>query len=156
MLNLRNRTQNKLILAIICIIGMALLVFISSSLFSSTHKNIVEKFYKFEQRKEFTNSYALFHPLMMEKFSREWYFTQRNHIFFDHFEVDTFQFKIGNSQKLKEWKMSADSEPLSNVYKYPVTLTFNSKKFGYFTLQQDVYVTKEETDGAWKILWSYK
>jgi hypothetical protein len=155
MLNLR-KTKNKLNLAIICIVGIALFFLISSSLFSSTHKNIVEKFYKYEQRKEFTSSYALFHPLMQEKFSREWYFTQRNHIFFDHFEVETFQFNIGKSKKLKEWRMFEDTKPLKNVYKYPVTLTFNSKKFGNFTLQQDVYITKEETDGDWKILWSYK
>ncbi len=138
------------------VIGVLLLVLVGSRLFGPSQSDIVTKFYKYEQRMDFTHSYDLFHPFMQDKFSREWYFRQRYHVFFEHFEVDTFQFNVGKRKKLSEWQMSVDSPLLKDVYMFTVTKMYNSNRFGNFSMIQEVYVAKDEESGNWKILWSYE
>lgn len=152
---MRRRGNPQIIIgAVAGIVIIALLVFGGSKMFSSKPKDIVSKFYKYEQRMDFTHAYDLFHPLMQENFSREWYFSERHRIFFDHFDVDTFQYTVGKGTKLSEWQMSEDSPVLEDVYRYPVTKTYRSARFGNFSIHQDVFTAKDE-DGSWKLLWSY-
>ncbi|RXJ01662.1 hypothetical protein DS745_09275 [Anaerobacillus alkaliphilus] len=147
---------SKIIFFVLAIVIVLLLFLVGKTLFGPSQSDIVKSFYKYEQKMDFTHSYDLFHPLMQDKFSREWYFRQRYHVFFEHFEVDTFQFTVGKGKKLSEWQMSEDSLLLENVYMFTVTKSYNSKRYGNFSLIQDVFVAKDDETGKWKVLWSYK
>ncbi|MBD8069444.1 hypothetical protein F7888_10655 [Bacillus sp. PS06] len=121
----------------------------------SQAKRVVDRFYQLEQDSDFGNAWDLFHPLMKDKFTRRGYIQDRNHVFMQHFDVSTFSYTIGKVKSLKSWKMSRESDPLNDVYRVPITQTFKSK-FGTFTLNQDVFVTKDKENGDWLILWSYE
>ncbi|RKL68094.1 hypothetical protein CR203_06255 [Salipaludibacillus neizhouensis] len=147
----RQRQQTTPILiagSAVLLIILLLITFISSS----PEEKVVKEFYEYEQKQEFWNSYELFHPHMKKRFSRSKYIDQRAHIFVDHFDVDTYDLTIGSSKKIKEWQMSDDHQPLSNVYQIPVTKTYQSQ-FGKFSILQNVYAVKEE--GEWHIMWDY-
>lgn len=131
---------------------LLILILIITLLSLGAEEKVVKQFYKYEQEQEFWNSYELFHPQMKERFSRSRYIDQRAHIFVDHFDVDTYDLEVGNSKKIKEWQMSEDHEPLTNVYEIPVTKTYRSQ-FGEFSILQSVYAVKES--GEWYVMWNY-
>lgn len=113
----------------------------------------VRKFYQFEQKGIFSESWNMFHPLMRERFSKGHYIQDRAHVFLNHFGVETFDVIIGEAEKMDEWKITGEAEPFKNVYKVPVTMVYKGK-YGNFNIQQDVFAVKE--DDGWKILWDYK
>lgn len=113
----------------------------------------VRKFYQYEQKGNFSESWDMFHPLMQERFSKGHYIQDRAHVFLNHFGVDTFDVVLGDAEKMDRWKMTGEAEPLEDVYKVPVTMVYKGK-YGNFNIQQDVFAVKEE--GEWKILWDYK
>lgn len=119
----------------------------------SQAKRTVEAFYNYEEKSDFASAWELFHPLMKQRFTRRGYIQDRNHVFMGHFDVSTFEYTVGDPKLLKTWKMSREADPLTEVYRIPITQTFKSK-FGTFTLSQDVFVTNEEDE--WVILWSYE
>ncbi|SDK02157.1 hypothetical protein [Sediminibacillus albus] len=123
--------------------------------FSPGHqaKKAVHAFYSFEQEGMYAESYALFHSLMKEKFEKGDYLQDRAHVFMNHFGVESFSYSLGRTDKIKNWKMSKDAEPLEVVYKITVTQVFKGT-YGNFSLVQDVYAAKD--DGKWTILWNYR
>ncbi|ARK32223.1 hypothetical protein [Halalkalibacter krulwichiae] len=148
----KNRQQP---IQLFMIFGVFLVVIALLFAFFPTNSGVqvIKTFYKHEQKQEFWNSYELFHPFMKERFTRNRYIDQRSHIFVSHFGVETYELEFGRSKKVKNWKMTQDHEPIEEVFKVPVTKTYESD-YGRFTIQQDVFAAKE--DGNWYVLWDYK
>lgn len=115
-------------------------------------KIVIDRFYYFEQNGNFSNSWAMFHPYMKEKFSKAHYLQDRVHVFFNHFGVDTFEYHVGELKEINGWIFEEGFDPI-DVYSAPVTKTFKSK-YGNFTITQNVYAAKVQ--GEWTILWDYK
>jgi hypothetical protein len=115
-------------------------------------ERVVSKFYHLEQQGDFGGSWELFHSQMKKKFDKQTYIQKRAHVLMQDFGTQTFDFEIGRVHTEKDWKMASDAAQLTDVYWFPVYMTFHST-FGYFTLEQNVYVTKEKDE--WRILWSY-
>ncbi len=113
----------------------------------------VETFYTYEQDGAYSDSWAMFHPFMQEKFPKGRYLQDRAHVFMNHFGVTTFSFIIGEAVELKNWKPEEGAESIDVVYKVPVSQIYKGK-YGNFTLVQNVFVT--EVDNKWKVLWNYK
>ncbi|MFD2761116.1 hypothetical protein [Lentibacillus juripiscarius] len=114
---------------------------------------VVETFYTYEQDGAFSDSWAMFHPFMQEKFPKGHYLQDRAHVFMNHFGVTTFSFTVGEAVEMNNWKPAKEAEPMDEVYKVPVSQMYKGK-YGNFTLVQNVFVT--EVDGEWKVLWDYK
>ncbi|MRH42761.1 hypothetical protein GH741_08675 [Aquibacillus halophilus] len=116
-------------------------------------KNIVDDFYQYEQNGLFANSWDLFHAEMKNKFNKGHYLQDRPHVFMNHFGVNSFTYELSDVDKIENWKMANEMEPIEIVYKVIVIQTYKGK-YGNFNLIQNVYATKVE--GEWKILWDYK
>ncbi len=154
---IRKRRSNSLSPFVIIIISIGFLLILIGSfnfLFSPSYKpkKVVAAFYTHEQRGNFSNSWELLHPLMKERWSKTEFMTDRLHVFVGHFGTDTFQFSIGESRKIKDWKMTEEATPVDEAYKFNVIQTYRGK-YGKFSFVQEVYVVKEEDE--WKILWDY-
>ncbi len=113
----------------------------------------VQDFYEFEMDGNFAESWEMFHPLMKEKFTKGHYIQDRAHVFLNHFAVETFTVNYGKPEYIKEWQMDNNAPVLHDVYKIPITMTFQGK-YGNFVIHQDVYCHLE--DYEWTILWSYE
>ncbi|AIM16263.1 hypothetical protein [Neobacillus sedimentimangrovi] len=113
---------------------------------------VVDEFYRYEQKGDFAQSWQLFHSSMKQRFSKGHYIQDRAHVFMNHFGVETFTYTIGEPEKLEEWKISKDQPALTNVYKFLVTQTYKGK-YGNFDIQQEVFVVQEKE--KWKIMWDY-
>ncbi|MFP7297181.1 hypothetical protein [Neobacillus niacini] len=113
---------------------------------------VVEEFYLFEQEGEFSSSWELFHSSMKEKFNKGDYIQDRAHVFMNHFGVETFDFIIGEPEKIDQWKMSKTGPAMKNIYKILVTQTYKGK-YGNFNLAQEVIAVREKDE--WKIVWDY-
>lgn len=112
----------------------------------------VDAFYTYEQEGAFSDSWEMFHPLMQEKFSKGHYLENRPHVFMNHFDVTTFTYSISDAQKMNDWAIEADAEPIDVVYYVQVSQNFNGK-YGNFTIVQDVYVSMVEEE--WRVMWDY-
>ena len=148
------KNQNILI-SFIMIIGIVVIILIMAKAFTSPAqqaKNAVQQFYSFEQQGEFASSWMLFHPSMKEIFKKGPYIQDRAHVFMNHFGVETFTYTLSKPEKIKNWRMSSETEALHFVYKITVIQTYQSK-YGKFHIHQDVYATKE--NNQWYILWDY-
>lgn len=140
----------------IILIPIVLFLFVYSFFRSSPElaaENTVSSFYLHEQNNDFASSWELFHPQMKSIFKKSDYIQYRNHIFVDQLGAKTFDYSVGEAQAISNWKMTEQAEPLSGVYEVPVTQHYKSN-FGNFTLQQNIYVVKEED--VWRVLWSYE
>ncbi|MRX72812.1 hypothetical protein GJU40_11710 [Bacillus lacus] len=141
------------------IVGMVVLLIIGAGLLlvkqmgGHSARDVVVKFYKEEQGGDFGSAWKLFHPKMQEKFQKNAYVTERSHIYMGHYGVSTFDFKIKDRKKLKNWRMSPDGQSFERVEKYTVQQEFHSK-FGVFTIVQEVFTVKEK--GQWRILWEFR
>ncbi|WP_404454896.1 hypothetical protein LG329_06490 [Virgibacillus necropolis] len=113
----------------------------------------VDSFYTFEQDGAFSDSWAMFHPLMKDKFGKGHYIQDRAHIFMNHFGVTTFTYTLSEAVEVKNWKLEKGAEAIGVVYKVTVTQVYEGK-YGNFSIVQDVYVTVVE--GEWKVLWDYR
>jgi hypothetical protein len=133
------------------IIGITVFIMVQNS---PEHQAMetVDSFYAYEQDGDFSDSWALFHSQMKNKFGKAQYIQDRAHIFMNHFGVETFTYDISDAEELSEWQMSGETEVLSVVYRVSVNQIYNGT-FGKFHLVQDVFVTEEE--GKWRILWDY-
>ncbi|MBM7662546.1 hypothetical protein JOC85_003353 [Bacillus mesophilus] len=142
-------------IAIIGMIVIPLLIFGAYSLVFSSNKaeQLVENFYTYEQQGNFSESWELFHPIMKEKFTQGGYIQDRAHVFIGHFGADTFSYEIAKPTKIKDWKMSKDTEPFKVAHKYLVTTSYKGK-YGAFHFIQEVYVVKGE-ENEWNIVWDY-
>ncbi|MFA9558900.1 hypothetical protein ACERII_16440 [Evansella sp. AB-rgal1] len=120
---------------------------------SQQAKRAVDQFYRYEQEAKFSSSWEMFHPLMKERFSRSNYMQDRNHVFMNHFGVDTFEFSLSRAKRVNGWRMSEDSEAIPGVYRVTVTKYYGGK-YGRFQFVQDTFASREE-DG-WKIMWDYR
>lgn len=150
----RYRYSNAIIMFIIMVTIILLCTFIFQTVSSSGHKakRVVENFYMFEQKGEFSSSWMLFHPLMKEKFQKGPYIQDRAHVFMNHFGVETFTFSLSKPKKISNWKMSKEAPTFKSAYKITVIQTYKSK-YGKFNIQQEVFVVKDE--GEWRVLWDY-
>ncbi|MFC5711341.1 hypothetical protein ACFPU1_00955 [Thalassorhabdus alkalitolerans] len=136
--------------------GLVILVLLAAALLPSDARKAaktVEEFYELEQEAKFASSWELFHSSMQEHFPRDSYISDRPHVFQNHFDVEDYEFTMSSPEKIKEWRMFADSEPLEEVYEIVVTKSYVGK-YGHFDFVQFVYVTEEERE--WRILWDYK
>ncbi|WP_099159776.1 hypothetical protein [Virgibacillus ndiopensis] len=113
----------------------------------------VNAFYTFEQDGAFSESWAMFHPLMKDKFSKGHYLQDRAHVFMNHFGVTTFTFSLGEAEEVNNWKFEKGAKSIESVYKIPVTQVYKGK-YGNFSIVQDVFTTV--VDGEWVVLWDYK
>ncbi|MBY0146282.1 hypothetical protein [Neobacillus niacini] len=113
---------------------------------------VVSEFYQFEQEGEFSSSWNLFHSTMKEKFNKGHYIQDRAHVFMNHFGVETFDFVLGEPEKIDQWKISEEGPAIKNVYKILITQTYKGK-YGNFDLKQEVFAVEE--DEEWKIVWDY-
>lgn len=68
-------------------------------------------------------------------------------------DVESFQYDVGRSKNVKNWKLDKSGRLHKTAYEIPVTQVFNSR-YGMFTLKQNCYVVKEK--GEWRILWDYR
>lgn len=145
--------MKKLMLLVVLLgIGVAIYFFTDKSP-EEIAVETVDMFYAFEQTGDFSDSWAMFHPLMKKKFTKGHYLQDRAHVFMNHFGVTTFSYSVGEATKIKKWKMEKGAEPIDVVYKVTVSQVFKGK-YGNFTLVQDVFAT--QVDGEWKVLWNYK
>lgn len=115
---------------------------------------LVEDFYEYESGAEFGKSWDLLSSEMKLRFpNRGDYVQNRAHVFMSHMEVETFQYDVGRSKKVKNWSLAKDGKVHKTAYMIPVTQVFDSR-FGVFTIEQDCYVVKEK--GEWRLLWDYR
>ncbi|WP_281974796.1 hypothetical protein [Halobacillus litoralis] len=140
-----------LILLLVLLASVALFIFYITRP-SHQAESVVEEFYIYEQKAQFSDSWELLHSQMKDKFTKGHYIQDRAHVFMNHFGVETFSFTINDVKKMDEWSMEKGSKPLKGVYYMTVVQTFKGK-YGHFRLHQDVYVAKEKEE--WKILWDY-
>ncbi|RKD22100.1 hypothetical protein BEP19_13365 [Ammoniphilus oxalaticus] len=117
-------------------------------------KEVVEKFYAYEQAGDFGSSWELFHPLMKEKFNKQQYIQARARVFLEDFGVETFEVRIGELVEESSWRMSPLSPVLTDTQKAPVLLVYHSI-FGDLQIRQDVYVALDEENSDYRILWAY-
>ncbi|WP_409252166.1 hypothetical protein V1502_19040 [Bacillus sp. SCS-153A] len=117
-----------------------------------SQESTIKQFYKNEQDGDFGNAWELFHPEMKKRFSKSSYIQTKNHVFFGHMGVETFKVKIGELEKLEEWKMAKDGPVFKDVKVAEVTMTYNSQ-FGLMQIKQVCYVILDK--GQWKIAWDY-
>ncbi|WP_245671221.1 hypothetical protein [Pseudobacillus wudalianchiensis] len=115
-------------------------------------QQVVDEFYQYEQKANFSKSWEMFHPFIKEKFTKGHYVQDRAHVFMNHFGVESFSYTLGEPEELEKWQASAEGPELSFVYKVPVVQVYKGK-YGNFSLQQDVFVVQEKED--WLILWDY-
>lgn len=115
-------------------------------------KEAVNEFYTYEQDGAFSNSWAMFHPLMKKKFGKGQYIQDRAHVFMNHFGVTTFTYTLSEAVVVKNWKIEKGADPIDVAYKVTVTQVYKGK-YGTFSIVQDVYATL--VDGEWLVLWDY-
>jgi hypothetical protein len=140
------------IILVLCLVLYFVYFYIINSP-SNQAEEAVEAFYTYEQDGAFSESWEMFHPLMKEHFEKGHYLQDRVHVFFNHFDVNTFTFTIEDSELIRNWQIEEDAEPLEEVYRVLVSQYFEGK-YGNFQIIQNVYVTN--LDGEWKVLWDYK
>jgi len=149
----RKAARLKIIVLGVLLLGVILLLircaFVSSD---QQIEEVVAEFYGYEQEGDFANSWDLFHSAMKKRFTKSHYIQDRAHVFMNHFGVETFNFKLGELEKLDSWKMAKTGPELKNVYRVAVTQTYKGK-YGNFDINQEVFVVEEK--GEWKIVWDY-
>lgn len=148
----KKRSPVLFILPIIISIGVAAGYFYLHQSTKDIAVEAVDSFYSYEQEGAFSDSWAMFHPQMQEKFAKVDYLQDRPEMLFSDFGVETFTYTLGKATKIRDWTMEPGAEPIGIVYKVTVTQTFRGK-YGNFDIEQDVYTTEE--DGEWMILWDY-
>ena len=151
---MRRQRNNSLLFVIISICSVLALVIFINYLFSPSYKSkkVVAAFYTHEQKGDFARSWELLHPYMKGRWDKAQFMSDRYHVFVGHFGTDKFQYTIKKDNKMKDWKMTEESQTLDIVYKYTVTQTYKGK-YGRFSFVQEVYVAKDEEE--WRILWDY-
>jgi len=112
---------------------------------------VVKEFYYFEQQANSSSAWELFHPELQDRFSRDHYIIDRTELIVNQFGTDTFTYSLSEPEKIENWKMTADSQPIT-VFKIIATLSLIGK-YGHFDYIQYTYVT--EVDEEWKILWDF-
>ncbi|MDT8858865.1 hypothetical protein N0O92_01395 [Alkalihalobacillus sp. MEB130] len=147
------RQKSPLILILpFAVVGLLVLLIVLIPSQSKQADRMVDEFYQAEQKADFASSWELLHPSMQSRFSRASYMQDRVHTFMNHFGADTYTYTTSKPNKINNWKMTDDSEPME-VYEVIVTKNY-SGKYGRFQFVQYVYVSlDEEVPG---ILWDYK
>lgn len=151
-MNKRASGKGIIILLLLFLIIAATIYLFSNNSPKDQAKEAVDAFYSFEQEGAFSDSWAMFHPWMQEKFPKEDYLQDRAHVFMNHFGVSTFTYTLGDVSEIQDWKMDDEAESIDQVYQVTVSQLFKGK-YGNFTIVQDVFVT--EFDEEWKVLWDY-
>lgn len=150
------RRRNRVAILLIGAFMSILLVYILSTFVMSAErkvKRVVHEFYEYESAAQYSHSWELLHTNMRARFDRGSYVQDRAHVFNGHFGADTFSFDIGETKKMKNWKMEKEGEAFESVYELEVKQEYHGK-YGHFIFVQFVYVVEE--DGEWRILWDYK
>ncbi|MCL7746862.1 hypothetical protein [Halalkalibacter alkaliphilus] len=146
------RQKSPLILIIPSVIAIISLLFILIPSESKQASNLVNEFYQAEQKADFASSWELLHPKMQDRFSKSSYMQDRVHTFMNHFGADTYTFSTSRPNRIKNWKMTEESEPIE-VYEVIVTKDYNGK-YGRFQFVQYTYVFLDNEEPG--ILWDYK
>jgi hypothetical protein len=140
----------------VLLIGLGIALLFIGNLYLSSPKHqarkVASSFYTYEQRGDYASSWSLFHSSMKDKFQQGPYIQDRDHVFMEHFGVETFSFKLSKATKVENWKFTNGAPSLDLVYKMTVTQTFESK-YGNFAIYQNVFAVQE--NGLWKIIWDY-
>ncbi|MEW9501546.1 hypothetical protein [Jeotgalibacillus marinus] len=146
----KHSLQIPLLITIFLAITLLLLLLLPSN--ADKASATVDEFYQLEQQANYSAAWELFHQEMQERFSKDNYIIDRTDLVVNQFGTDTFTYSLSKPEKVENWKMTADSKPLT-AYKIIATLTLVGK-YGHFDYVQYIYVTK--VDKEWKILWDYK
>jgi hypothetical protein len=112
----------------------------------------VEKFYRYEQTGNFSDSWELFHPFMKQKFTKASFIQDRAHVFIGHFGAETFKFDISDPTEVKGWKAASGTKPYKKAYRFDVKQIY-SGRYGKFNFIQEVYVVRYKE--KWVIIWDY-
>jgi hypothetical protein len=151
----KSASLKGLVMGMLILVGIVTVFMLIKGAWYSPDKEavaVVSEFYQFEQEGEFSSSWNLFHSTMKEKFNKGHYIQDRAHVFMNHFGVETFDFTLGEPEKIDQWKMSKNGPSIKNVYKILVTQTYKGK-YGNFDLKQEVFAVEEKEE--WKIIWDY-
>lgn len=150
------RRQSSPLKFFIPLIGIAAIISVLIFIFVPTQakqaKNLVDSFYMQEQKADYDSSWKLFHPEMKKRFSQKDYIQDRIHTFMGHFGADTFTYSLTKPNKIVDWKMTNDSDPIE-VYEIVVTKEYKAK-YGHFQFVQYVYVSFKDKEPG--ILWDFK
>ena len=138
----------------VCLIALLFVGGCIVFIWPSGPERLVDDFYEYESEAEFGKSWDLLSAEMKLRFpDRADYVQNRAHVFLQHMDVDTFQYEVGRSKKVKDWRLDKEGKVHKRVYRVPVTQVFDSR-FGVFTIEKDCYVVKEK--GEWRLLWDYQ
>ncbi|OCA87771.1 hypothetical protein A8F94_07945 [Bacillus sp. FJAT-27225] len=137
-------------LILVAIVGYFIVLAVSPS---QKAKRVVDEFYSFEQEGNFGDSWNLLHSVMKKKWLKTTYITDRSHVFIGHFGADTFEYSIGDAEKVSGWRMSKDTPVFKKAYKFEVIQEYRGK-YGNFAFLQYVYVVKNKR-GDYEIIWDY-
>lgn len=117
-------------------------------------KETVNEFLQNEQEGDFSDSWKSLHSLIHDRFSQADYIKQRSTFYKETLEVDSFDYNIIDVDHLDQWRMTEQSNFLSDVYKITVKQTVSST-FGEMAIRQNYFVSQDK-EGKWKIIWSFK
>ncbi|MGE7779461.1 hypothetical protein ACQKL0_05830 [Peribacillus sp. NPDC097264] len=144
------RIAGMMVLFLIILAAIVCILF----LWPSGPERLVDDFYAYESEAEFGKSWDLLSAEMKLRFpDRADYVQNRAHVFLQHMDVETFQYEVGRSKKVKDWSMGKGGKVHKKAYRVPVTQVFESQ-YGIFTIEQDCYVVKEK--GEWRLFWDYR
>ncbi|MGN8647466.1 hypothetical protein ACTNEO_15875 [Gracilibacillus sp. HCP3S3_G5_1] len=149
--------NQKLVLSAGLIFVLVLVIALSSMIwyFFSTERQVERvafRFYEYEQNGDFSNSWEMFHSSMKQKFDKNDYIQDRAHVFFEHFGVNTFDFRLSDPTKIKNYQIDAELTNTQTVYRLIATYIYDSK-YGFLEINQPVILAEE--DNEWRILWEY-
>lgn len=115
---------------------------------------VVRKFLQDEQEGHLSDSWKSLHTVMHHHFSQADYLKQRSAFYKKALKIESFNYDIIEVDHLDQWRMTEQSNFLSDVYKITVEQIVNSS-FGKMTIRQNYFVTQDK-EAKWKILWSFK
>jgi hypothetical protein len=145
------RHQHAVIFGVIIIIFLIIIksVFLP---FGNSAEATVEKFYSYEQKNNYSDSWELFHPYMKAKFPKPSFIQDRSHVFIGHFGAESFTYKISDAEKVENWRPAKGEPAFKVAYRHLVTQYYVGK-YGKFSFVQEVYTVKHK--GEWAIVWDY-
>jgi predicted small secreted protein len=149
---MRRRKIIKIIIICTCILAAVLLSIRLITSPAQKAESLVNEFYTFEQKGNYSDSWKLLHPFMKEKFSKNAFIQDRAHVFIGHFGAETFSYEIKDSKKVEDWKPAKGEKPFNYAHKFIVTQVYHGK-YGKFSFSQEVYVVKYKK--GYVILWDY-
>lgn len=153
------RRRSKLRRSIIPVAGILVLVLVVVLLMiqlwgasdARKAKAVVSQFYAHEHNGEYGSSWELFHPRMKQLYPKEAYIQARTQVM-QQLGAHNITFEISDGKRQATWRMTEETDPVSNAYRMEVTQQMNTV-FGRLEIRQEVFAAKES--GQWTLLWPF-